>query len=147
MNARSKVREVLYDATFEPEEIFHGLLSKLGQICDNRFRGSTVTAFTALQLPNGVQYVFASNARETVELETTKAFIYSVLKSLGDAPLETREQGKVLYSNSLKDVLIFNLPRIQAYLDRLVKSLDLCIGICETENADDGKLSAHNVTL
>ena len=146
-NARSKAREVSYDATLDPEEIFHGLLCKLGQICDNRLGGSTVTAFTALHLPNGVQYVFASNRRRKAELDTTKAFIYSVLKSLGDAPLKTQEQQDTLYSDTLKDVLVFNLPRIQVYLGGLANSLNTCIGICETESAEDGKLPIHGTTL
>jgi hypothetical protein len=64
------------------ELLFQNFVSRLGQICDSRPGGSTVTAFVVLQHPDKVEYVFGSNRRTHVELETTRGYINAILISL-----------------------------------------------------------------
>jgi hypothetical protein len=121
------------------EKLFHNFVSRLGQICDSRPGGSTVTAFAVLQEPENVKYVFSSNRRRTVELETTRAYIRAVLTSLrGCSDCEDDDQREEYLSNLLRDVLTFNRERIHRYFNGLTDALEACIAICGTESSSTG---------
>jgi hypothetical protein len=122
------------------EHLFHNLVSRLGQICDSRPGGSTVTAFAVLQHPDKVEYVFASNMRKKVELETTRAYINAILASLRESSYcEDDDQREKYLSNLLRDVLTFNRERIKRYLNGLTAALEACIAICGTESSSTGE--------
>lgn len=133
-----RTAEILCDSNLELEEIFHSFVCKLGQLCDSRPRGRTVTSFSILQKPEGIEYVFASNKRSVIELETTRAYVAAILKCLGEAQLEDDEKQAELHTRLLEDILLFNLPRIKRYLSCLVRELDSCINICTSEETPDG---------
>jgi hypothetical protein len=122
------------------ELLFQNFVSRLGQICDSRPGGSTVTAFVVLQHPDKVEYVFGSNRRKHVELETTRAYIRAILMSLGESSdCEYGDQRDESLSSLLRDVLIFNRERIRCYLNGLTIALEACIAICETETSSNGE--------
>lgn len=119
------------------EQLFRNFVSRLGQICDSRPGGSTVTAFAVLQHPDMVEYVFGSNnRRKTVELETTAAYIHAVLTSLRESShCEDDDQREEYLSSLLRDVLMFNRERVQRYLRGLAAALEACIAISERESS------------
>lgn len=121
------------------EHLFRNFVSRLGQICDSRPGGSTVTAFVVLQHPDKLEYVFGSNRRKTVELETTRAYIRAVLTSLRESShCEDDDQREEYLSNLLRDVLMFNRDRVQRYLKGLTAALEACIAISATESSSTG---------
>jgi hypothetical protein len=122
------------------EKLFHNFVSRLGQICDSRPGGSTVTAFVVLQHPDKVEYVFGSNRRKTVELETTRAYIRAILTSLKESSsCEDDDQREEHLSNLLRDVLVFNRERIHRYLSGLTAALEKCLAICGQESSPTGE--------
>ena len=122
------------------ERLFHNFVSRLGQICDSRPGGYTVTAFVVLEHPDKVEYIFASNRRKKVELETTRAYIHAVLTSLRESSsCEDDDQREEYLSNLLRDVLMFNRERIRCYLNGLMAALEACIAICQTESSSTGE--------
>ncbi|KAK0610566.1 hypothetical protein B0T17DRAFT_118323 [Bombardia bombarda] len=120
------------------EQLFHNFVSRLGQICDSRkgIGGSTVTAFAVLQHPSNSEFVFASNRRKTVELETVRAYIHSILISLREASnCEDDDEREEYLANLLRDVLIFCRERVKCYLKGLMDALKSCIAICERQGS------------
>ena len=122
------------------EDLFHNFVSRLGQICDSRPGGPTVTAFAVLQHPDKVEYVFGSNARKFVELESTRAYIHAILTSLRKSSnCEDDDEREEYLSDLLRDVLMFNRERIKRYLNGLTDALELCIAICREEGSSAGE--------
>jgi hypothetical protein len=122
------------------ELLFQNFVSRLGQICDSRPHGSTVTAFVVIQHPDKVEYVFGSNRRTHVELETTRGFINGILISLRQSSdCEDDEQRMKYLSKLLRDVLMFNYERIRCYLNSLTNALVACIANCETVSSLNGE--------
>ncbi len=135
-----KSNDLPHSAGENVEDLFHNFVSRLGQICDSRPGGSTVTAFAVLQHPDKVEYVFGSNGRKTVELETTRAYIRAILTSLKESSsCEDDDQREEYLSNLLRDVLVFNRERIQRYLNGLATALESCIAICGKESSSAGE--------
>ena len=133
-NGNAKAVDPLPGSDLEPVDLFHSFVSKLSQICDPRPGGFTVTAFTVLQLSDKVQYVFGSNQRTSVELETVRAYVSAILRSLKNLSTdEDDEQRDAFLSRLLRDVLSFNRERIKRHIDKLVKALEACITLCEHE--------------
>ncbi|KAH8666855.1 hypothetical protein BX600DRAFT_497583 [Xylariales sp. PMI_506] len=135
-NCETKAADIPCNMYAELEELFHYLVSKLGQLCDSRRGGYTVTAFAILQKFEKVEYVFASNKRTRTELETTKAYITSILESLRDGSSEDGDEQRDIRAEILQDVLVFNYNRITAYLRNLKTALEQCIGLCEHESTN-----------
>ncbi|KAE9362767.1 hypothetical protein N431DRAFT_357886, partial [Stipitochalara longipes BDJ] len=135
--ARGKSNDMPHGTGEDSDELlFHNFVSRLGQICDSRPRGSTVTAFVVLQHPDKVEYVFGSNRRTHVELETTRGYISAILTSLRESLECEDDNQRVEYlSKLLRDVLIFNRERIRSYLNSLTEALEACIANCETGNS------------
>jgi hypothetical protein len=130
-NGSKKAVEVSHGTELEPEDLFKGFVSKLGQICDSRPAGLTVTAFTVLQLPDKVQFVFGSNQRRPAELEIVKGYISFMLSSLKNVSTgEDDEQRGVLIARLLREILSFNLLRIKRYRNGLVEALKECVKLC-----------------
>jgi hypothetical protein len=126
------------------ELLFQNFVSRLGQICDSRPRGSTVTAFVVLQHPDKVEYVFGSNRRKYVDLETTRTYICTILINLRESSnCEDDDQCEKYLSNLLREVLMFNRERIRCYLNDLTNALEACIAICETESSLKGEFKIY----
>jgi hypothetical protein len=122
------------------ELLFQNFVSRLGQICDSRPRGNTVTAFVVLQRPDKVEYVFGSNRRTCVELETTRGYIGAILTSLRQSSdCEDDDQRAEYLSKLLREVLNFNRERIRSYLNGLTDALEACIASCETGSSLNGE--------
>ena len=122
------------------ELLFQNFACRLGQICDSRPHGSTVTAFVVLQHPDKVEYVFGSNRRTQVELETTRGYINGILISLRQSSdCENDEKRTNYLSKLLRDVLMFNCERIRCYLKSLTDALVACIANCETASSVNGE--------
>ncbi|KAH8880810.1 hypothetical protein GQ53DRAFT_889572, partial [Thozetella sp. PMI_491] len=114
---------------------FHHFVSRLGQICDARPGGHTVTAFTVIQRVDKIQYVFGSNRRKHAELESVKGFVGSILKTLHGAFMcENDEESEEMTDNLLRDVLLFNRDRVKRYLKGLNEALVACIDLCRKDN-------------
>lgn len=114
------------------EQLFRDFMNKLAQICDNKPRGSTVTAAAVLQYPDCVEYRFASNERNEKDLENMKSFIEDILNSL--QPLTEARNGEVR-AIILRKIVAFNRPRLQAYVRAI-----------QTHSQDCLELPADSVT-
>lgn len=124
----------------EPEDLFRAFLDRLGQICDCRPGGTTVTAFVVVSQPDKIQYAFVSNQRREVELRMVKAYITAILESLKYISLraDDEEYQESLMRDLRRDILIFNRDRIKAYIKGLLKSLTQCLNICANLPANAG---------
>ena len=123
-----------------PAQTYYCFVNKLGQICDSRKGGHTVTAFAVLR-PGSVAYVFASNNRDDEARETVRAYITDVLRTIGDAPEQVVKEAtprSPLFSDVLQKILRFNRPRIEAYAKVLACQLDFCIDVISNEDSVDG---------
>ncbi|KAL8296114.1 hypothetical protein RB601_003646 [Gaeumannomyces tritici] len=118
-----------------PEQLFHNFVSRLGQICDSRPGGFTVTAFAVAQRPDSkVEYVFGSNTRSPIEGGCVKGYISSILESLRDASESVDQRGEFV-SGLLREVLTFNRDRVKCYLNGLTNALKTCLDVCEKEGS------------
>ena len=124
------------------EDLFHNFVSRLGQICDSRPGGFTVTAFAVLQHPDRVEYAFGSNRRQPVELESTRAYIHAILTGLRkSSKCEDDDERERYLGDLLRDVLMFNRERVKRYLNGLTATLKFCIKICGEESSTAGELN------
>lgn len=116
---------------------FRIFVDKLGQICDSELKGKTVTAFAILQ-PGQIQYRFASNQRNSDEVEDVKRYLFDLLNLLGATP---DNQLNRVSGTILERVLAFNRPTIKQYIRNLTQQegMDHCTKVCEEEGISDGK--------
>lgn len=132
-----------------PIKKFECFVNKLGQVCDSRRGGDTVTAFAILQT-GCVEYRFASNRLDERSLVETAAYVKGLLQILGRASQEEALQakdhhGSELFSTLMRKILEFNQPRISFYIrTQLLKNLDFCISVCNELGKEDGKYSRNN---
>ena len=113
------------DSLLNQCQAFQCFVYKLAQICDNERGGATVTAFTVLRRTYGPEYVFGSNRRDLKSLTETKAFIGSLL-SFVSANRSNMNQ-KPLTKQVLWRILLFNISRVEAYLNNVARYIELCI--------------------
>lgn len=118
-------------------QALHSFVDKLSQVCDNQRGGATVTSFAILKGANGPEYVFGSNQRTEAELREVREFIEDLLLFVGSNPEKLKP--KPLTKKVLWKILLFNQPRLQFYLQKLVRNLDKCIKDCVRRNAPEGK--------
>ncbi|KAK1655059.1 hypothetical protein BDP81DRAFT_308554 [Colletotrichum phormii] len=116
-------------------QVFHFFVDKLAQVCDNRRGGETVSSFTVLNGPDGPEYLFASNHRDADELSETQEFAESLLTLVGKNPTGLKQ--KALAKQVLWKILLFNLPRLNIYLNTLGTSIDACIDDCNRREAPE----------
>ncbi|KAH7122979.1 hypothetical protein EDB81DRAFT_913064 [Dactylonectria macrodidyma] len=90
--------------------------------------GNTVTAFTIVNHADGPEYILASNQRTKEQLEKTKEFVQGLLEYVRDNPDNLNR--KPFLKKVLWRILLWNLPRVDAYLSNLVKALSGCIADC-----------------
>jgi hypothetical protein len=125
---------------FTSEQLFANFVSRLGQICDARPGGFTVTASVVLQHNAKIEYVFGSNRRSPGELGTLKGYITSILESLRSATTcESEDQEEKHLGNLLREILRFNRERVANYLKHLNKDLEICLDLCRKENSSSGE--------
>lgn len=124
----SQTLEATVDARTSSEEAFRCFVNKLGQLCDSRRKGATVTAFTILQLPEKVQYRFASNKRTDEELEKTIEYVTDILNILANY---NESQNDLTESKILWKAMSFVKHRARTYFTLLVSALDNGIRACD----------------
>ncbi|KAK1711783.1 hypothetical protein BDP67DRAFT_405446 [Colletotrichum lupini] len=125
------------DSLASQVQVFRSFVEKLAQACDNERGGQTVTSFTVLEGEDGPEYVFGSNHRDADELSETQQFAEDLLTLVGKNP--TGLKPKPLAKQVLWKILLFNLPRLDIYLNNVGKYLDACIDDCERRGAPEGK--------
>ncbi|KAK1480518.1 hypothetical protein CTAM01_14358 [Colletotrichum tamarilloi] len=123
------------DSLASQVQVFRSFVEKLAQVCDNERGGQTVTSFTVLEGEDGPEYVFGSNHRDADELSETQQFAEDLLTLVGKNP--TGLKPKPLAKQVLWKILLFNLPRLDIYLNNVGKYLDACIDDCERRGAPE----------
>ncbi|KAH8589269.1 hypothetical protein B0O99DRAFT_725644 [Bisporella sp. PMI_857] len=115
-----KTPDLLPDNTQSPEYAFHCF----------RGCGNTVTAFAVLSFPDRIEYRFASNQREEIDLIGARKFISYLIATLGKTEAHDLER---ITSHLLQTSLSFTRPRVTAYLHSLNKQSTSCIDTCTGE--------------
>lgn len=115
-----------HEAAHTKEQLFRDFMNKLAQICDNKPKGSTVTAAAALQHPDHLEYRFASNERKPKELENMKNFIEDILNSLKAWTPTTNGEVRAII---LRKIVAFNRPRLLAYVRAIQTRSQECLGL------------------
>jgi hypothetical protein len=133
-NQFSKAPDLSLDAEQSPEHSFHCFVNKLGQLCDSKRGGDTVTAFVVLKYPDRIQYLFASNQREIEDLIRAQTFITYVLQTLGKTDKD-KLQG--MTSHILRESLSFTRPRVEYSVKVLKIQAAACISTCEKEETGE----------
>ncbi|KAK3348746.1 hypothetical protein B0T25DRAFT_581840 [Lasiosphaeria hispida] len=130
-----------------PKQIFYCFVNKLGQICDNKKGGDTVTAFAVLQ-PGVVEYRFASNRRSRESLENVHIYITSILETLGktsDSEISKADYQSLLFEKILRTVLGFNRQRVELYARTLAGELDFCIQNSAIQESAEGDAASKDL--
>ncbi|KAJ0124999.1 hypothetical protein J7T55_006342 [Diaporthe amygdali] len=107
-----------------PAELFKDFINKLCQICDNKQGGSAVTAISALQYPDRLQYRFASNQRSENDLLKVKSYLQSIVETLRDYTVASSLRVK---ASVLRQIVAFNRPRLQCYVRNLYSQTQICL--------------------
>jgi hypothetical protein len=129
-----------------PKQTYFCFLNKLAQICDTRPKqnlGKTVSAIVVLD-SGTIEYRFASNLRDSGELDTVREYLTSILTVLGgvtDDQVENKAFMVSTLSGILQKVLAFNRPRVEDYMEALLKEnrLSFCISSATADGTRDGK--------
>ncbi|KAG6360148.1 hypothetical protein INS49_011204 [Diaporthe citri] len=106
------------------DELFKDFVNKLCQICDNKPRGSTVTAISVLQYPDRVQYRFASNQRSESDLLEVKTYLQDILETLRGY---TASSSTPLVESVLSKIVAFNGQRLQIYVKHISAQTQSCL--------------------
>jgi hypothetical protein len=128
----------------DEERVFHHFVSRLGQICDSRKGGFTVTSFAVLQQPDKIEYVFASNRRSKTELETVAGYISSILSMLSSCTIQSPERNQEYKKTLLREILKFNFDRVKQYAKGIKLALQGCIEWCKKIASTEGKSRCRN---
>jgi len=126
------------NSTSTPEETFHCFVSKVASLCDTDRRGSTVSACTVLQLPDRIQYVFASNNRNANQLGAVERGVESVLRMVHTLTFPQTDEGS-LRGQILRAALTLGSDRVTGYLNSLFDRLEDCEAECARDSTNDGK--------
>ncbi|KAJ4287833.1 hypothetical protein N0V88_007543 [Collariella sp. IMI 366227] len=125
-----------------PKQTYYCFLNKLAQICDSQPKqalGKTVSAIVVLD-SGTIEYRFASNQRDSRELDTVKTYLTDIINTLGHAPddeiIQKTVMEGVVFSEILRKVLTFNRPRIELYIEDLCRGDNLAF--CIESSAGDG---------
>ncbi|KAF7553771.1 hypothetical protein G7Z17_g3378 [Cylindrodendrum hubeiense] len=120
------------------DEEFQLFLDKLALVCDRKKGGTTVTAVTVLDHDeDALTYVIGCNQISAPAREKTSHFVLELLKKVeGFNNLEPLEKPGV--RNGIRDfILAYNRPRIECYMNSLLKELGNCIESCSQIDFDD----------
>ncbi|KAL7946768.1 hypothetical protein V8C42DRAFT_318748 [Trichoderma barbatum] len=132
----------------DPKQLFHAFVNKLSHVCDREKGGDNVTSFVVLRdqyTPDRVHYIFAVNQQTDIQLQTTAAYIRTLLRRVGQAP-EGRENQHDARRSLLYHILRFNRPRVSFYLRELRTQAATCLERCQAERSDDNDLVAEDLT-
>ncbi|KAK4100799.1 hypothetical protein N658DRAFT_496886 [Parathielavia hyrcaniae] len=131
------------DSGKSPQQTYFCFLNKLSQICDSESKqplGKTVSAVVVLD-SGTIEYRFASNQRDSRELDTVKEYLTAILDVLGrvsDDKVNNRVFMGPIFSAILKKVLAFNRPRMEDYMRALSDRLDFCISSSAADGTSQG---------
>lgn len=88
-----------------------------------------MTALSLLQGLDGPISIFGSKERYANDLQRTREFVDSLLALVARNPSQL--QRRALTKKALWHILLFNLPRVAAYLDKLIECLGECVTDCK----------------
>lgn len=123
-----------------PRGRFERFVYKLATVCDSKKGGTTVTSFAVLQNPEGeALYVFGCNNIEESQLRRTRDFVVLILDRVSRASLMGHSERKAWKVETLRQVLLFNRPRIELYVANLRRYMQDCIAVCGLGEHSNGK--------
>ncbi|KAK0712530.1 hypothetical protein B0T26DRAFT_339404 [Lasiosphaeria miniovina] len=126
--------------------IYFCFVNKLGQICDFKRGGDTVTAFAVLQ-PGSIEYHFTMNKASAGILQTVTTYVEGILETLNstsDEVVMTADQNSPIFIDIRRRVIRFNRPRIRWYIKQISKYVGLCINSSDADGTSDGaSVSRH----
>ncbi|KAL7782778.1 hypothetical protein V8C37DRAFT_413850 [Trichoderma ceciliae] len=131
----------------DPKQLFFAFANKLGHVCDRERGGDTVTSFVILKNernPEQAQYVFAANRQTNSQLQTTAAYVESLLRTVKQAP-EGQANQHDTRSSLLYHILRFNRPRVSVYLRDLRSQAALCLEKCQPNGTEEDNLIAEEL--
>ncbi|KAK1676422.1 hypothetical protein BDP55DRAFT_631065 [Colletotrichum godetiae] len=122
-------------------------VNKLAQVGDNRPFGDTITALAIIQKPDKMQYIFASNQRNSEDAGSVVRIIQQLLDRMGlQTRVDVRDDDKSpLFRELLRSILLFHTQRITLYKSRLQKRLDQCIEDLKTKSFEAGIFPTNQV--
>ncbi|KAK3314205.1 hypothetical protein B0H66DRAFT_373821 [Apodospora peruviana] len=129
------------------EQLFHAFVNKLAHLCAYAKGNETVTSFTVLQdSSNGgqVYYLFAANDETREDLEGTADYVRKLLRRVSQAPKDMMQLESVR-KTLLRDVLLFNKPRIGVYLRKLQEQAAKCLEMCATDETSANQLVSEHL--
>ncbi|UKZ79148.1 hypothetical protein TrVFT333_006898 [Trichoderma virens FT-333] len=132
-----------------PKQLFCAFVNKLGNVCSKEKGANCVTSFVVLQDekdPDMVHFIFAMNRQTDVQLQSTAAYVSTLLRKVGQAP-DGRENQRDARRSLLYHILRFNRPRVSFYLRELREKAASCLEKCEAERTDDNELVAEELKV
>ncbi|KAM0285455.1 hypothetical protein ACHAQH_001404 [Verticillium albo-atrum] len=108
--------------------VYQVFLDKFAQACDNEKGGTTVTAVTVPQLPEGPVFVLTFNDQTTQEADGIASWFKSLLNMVGKNPDDLKP--KPLQKRVLWRILRHHVHRVDRYLYGLIASINECIDHC-----------------
>ncbi|KAL2193420.1 hypothetical protein P885DRAFT_72227 [Corynascus similis CBS 632.67] len=132
------------------QQTYFCFLNKLSQICDSQPKqrfGATVSAIAVLD-SGTIEYRFASNQRDDAQLEMVKRYLTNIINVLGgvtDSEVRDKRFMRTVHSKILRNVLAFNRPRVESYIEALISNdrLGFCIGYAAADEANEGRYAAE----
>ncbi|KAH7196651.1 uncharacterized protein B0J16DRAFT_359346 [Fusarium flagelliforme] len=122
--------EVLNNPVTE-EQKYHIFLHSLASVCDKVKRGKTVTSVAIIDGEEKFTYVFACNQVFDSDLEDTRDFLTTLLRTLSDFNSLPSKLQKPKRDEIFEMILGFNTPRIRCYLEALRKNIAQCLLYCQ----------------
>lgn len=133
------------DLTQTLEDEFQSFVCKLAFLCCTEPQSGSVSACTVLQLPDKIQYIFASNDRKPRQLEVVRCGVSAILNMLrGDIPSSLQDRA-ILHRRLLQAILKLSHLKLRSYLRGLIEQLKSCLEACKRESMTEGLTRFHTV--
>ncbi|EQB52195.1 hypothetical protein CGLO_08196 [Colletotrichum gloeosporioides Cg-14] len=146
VNGQTRAHNEGYEPSDNPNMVLECFINKLAQVCDNVPFGDTVTS-VAITVHNydGLLYTFASNRQTSGGANDARDFVRRLLDDMGSASLDQVKDDphSPLFHRALRQILEFHDKRVQAYRDKLLKSISACIVDCDASDSNES-LSLQN---
>lgn len=131
----------------DPTQLFCAFVNKLGHVCDREKGGKTVTSFIVLRDgadPQQAHYVFAMNKQSDDQLQSTRTYVRTLLRKVGQAP-EGQQNQHDARRWLLFHILRFNRPRVMIYLKKLRAQAASCLEKCQADATEENNMIAEQL--
>lgn len=120
------------------DDAFRSFVNKLAHVCDIKKGGTTVSAISVLQDPDGVHYFVGSNNRQKKQSAEVEAFLRKLLQlpTVGVSSGSPKRRAD-LFDSLFLHITKFNQPRLKFYLKVLDRGLNDCISNLDQTAAGD----------